>query len=371
MFYVIDVEDRIRVDHPLRAIKRVVDEILRELGPLLASCYSDRGRPSVPPEVLLKALLLQCLYSVRSERQLVERLDTDLLFRWFCGLDPAEAVFDATAFTHNRPRLDAGGVTGAFFAAVRSRTIDAGLASDEHFSVDGTLIESRASIKSFRPIDHETHGDDSNGFKPRNAEVDFRGERPSNATHRSRTDPEARLYRKSRGHEARLSHLAHAISENRHGLVMAVDVTEASGRAECAAAITMLDDLLAHEVRPATLGADRGYDSGPCMIETESRGVMPHTAMRSGVIGGAKNSRRRPADRPLIEARRRMNRRTRTAAYRLSQRARKKIEEAFAWCKTIAGLARARHVGRWKIKQQLELAAAAFNLVRMRNLLRG
>lgn len=261
----IDVEDRIRSDHPLRMIKRVVDEILRELGPLLASCYSDRGRPSVPPEVLLKALLLQCLYSVRSERQLVERLDTDLLFRWFCGLDPAEPVFDATAFTHNRPRLDARGVTSAFFAAVRSRAIDAGLASDEHFSVDGTLIESHASIKSFRPIDErardddndERHGD-SNRFKPRNPEVNFRGTKPSNDTHRSTTDPEARLYRKSCGHEARLAHMAHAISENRHGLVMAVDVTEANGRAECAAAISMIDTLHAAGIQPSTMGDDRG-----------------------------------------------------------------------------------------------------------------
>ena len=221
----------------------------------------------MPPEALLKALVLQCLYSVRSERQLVERLDTDLPFRWFCGLDPAEPVFDATAFTHNRPRLDAGDVTGAFFAAVRSRAIDAGLASDEHFSVDGTLIESHASIKSFRPIDahgrddDERHGD-SDSFKPRNHEVNFRGTKPSNDTHRSTTDPEARLYRKSSGHEARLSHMAHAISENRHGLVMAVDVTEANGRAECAAAISMIDALRAAGIQPRTMGDD----SGSCKI---------------------------------------------------------------------------------------------------------
>ena len=369
MFYAIDIEDRIRPDHPLRPIRRVVDEILAELSPLLTECYSGGGRPSVPPETLLKALLLQCLYSVRSERQLVERLDTDLLFRWFCGLDPAEPVFDATAFTHNRPRLDAHGITGAFFEAVRRRAL--GLASDEHFSVDGTLIESHASIKSFRPIDEEDDDhNDTGGFKPRNAESDFRGQRPSNRTHRSRTDPEARFYRKSRGHESRLCHMGHAICDNRHGLVMAVEVTEANGRAECAAALAMLDRLAESSVRPRTLGADRGYDSGPWMVALEQRGVTPHAAMRSGRVGGEKNTGMlHTKNRPLVEARRRNKRRTRGDSYRKSQRSRKKVEEIFGWCKSIAGLGRARHVGRWKIKQQLELAAAAYNLVRLRKLL--
>lgn len=372
MFYAIDMEARIRADHPLRAIRAVADGILRELEPLLEGCYSKVGRPGVPPEALLKALLLQCLYSIRSERQLAERLDTDLLFRWFCGLDPAQDAFDATAFTHNRPRLEAHGVISAFFAAVRARAIDAGLASDEHFSVDGSLIESHASIKSFRPIDRPDDDDhkDNNRFKPRNLEVDFRGKKPSNTTHRSTTDPEAKLYRKSRGHEARLCHMAHAVCENRHGLIMAVNVTEASGTAECAAAIAMVDHLHSHGIHPRTLGADRGYDSGPCMLELESRGVTPHTAMRSGVIGGVKGtSRQHRKNRPLIAARERMKRRTRGWRYRLSQRARKKIEEGFGWWKTIAGLARTRLVGRWKIRQQITLASAAFNLLRMSKLL--
>lgn len=368
MFFAIDLEGRIRPDHPLRAIKRVVDEILVELSPLLDRCYSDRGRPGVPAEALLKALLLQCLYSVRSERQLIERLDTDLLFRWFCSLDPAEPIFDATAFTHNRPRLDAHGVTSAFFAAVRARAIDAGLAGDEHFSVDGTLIQSHASIKSFRPIDGDGDGD-AGGGRPRNAEADFRGQRRSNRTHRSTTDPEATFYRKSSGGEARLCHIGHAICENRHGLVMAVEVTEANGRAECRAALAMLDALSAARLRPATLGADRGYDSGAWLLAVESRGVTPHAPVRRGVIGGA--SLRHADRRPLVEARQRMERRTRQKTYRLSQRARKKIEQAFGWCKTIGGLARARHVGRWKIRQQFELAAAAYNLVRMTGLQRA
>jgi len=371
MFYAIDIEDRIRADHPLRPIRKVVDEILRELSPLLSRCYSEVGRPSVAPEVLLKALLLQCLYSVRSERHLVERLDTDLLFRWFCGLDPAEDVFDATAFTHNRPRLDDHGVTGAFFSAVRARAMNAGLTSDEHFSVDGALIESRASIKSFRANDRK-HGDkdDSNSFKPRNPDVDFHNAKFSSRTHSSATDPEACLYRKSWGQEAKLCHMGHVVAENRNGLVMSVAVTEANGRAECAAALAMLDEMRAADICPRTLGADRGFDSGPFMIELERREVVPHVAMRAGKVGGAKGTtarlRRKQAG---IAARRRMKKLAKSAGYRLSQRARKKVEEAFAWTKTIAGLARARHVGRWKIRQCMELAAAAFNLVRMRNLL--
>jgi len=211
---------------------------------------------------------------------------------------------------------------------------------------------------------------DTGGFKPRNVEVDFHGTRPSNKTHRSRTDPEARFYRKSSGHEARLCHMGHAICENRNGLVMAVDVTEANGRAECAATLDMLDCLSLASILPHTLGADRGYDSGPWMISLESRGVTPHAAMRAGRVGGDKNtSMRLRKNRPPIAARQRMKRRHRSEPYQMSQRARKKIEETFGWCKTIGGLARARHVGRWKIKQQFELAAAAYNLVRMRNLL--
>lgn len=379
MFFAIDVEDRIRADHPLRPIKATVDAILSEMSPRFEAAYAKTGRPSVPPEVLLKALLLQCLYSVRSERQLVERIDTDLLFRWFCGLDPAEAVFDATAFTHNRPRLDEHGITSAFFDAVTRRALETGLCSDEHFSVDGTLIESHASIKSFKPVDEPqdlkrpggggsggTSG--GGGFKPRNAEVDFHGQKRSNATHRSTTDPEARLYKKGDGQGARLCHMGHVLSENRHGLILGVTVSEANGRAECAAALTMLDDLQERQqVRPTTLGADKGYDSGPWMMALEDRGITPHTAMRGGPIGGV--CRRWKKDLPRIAARQRMADRTREVGYVLSQRARKKVEEGIGWCKTIAGLARSRHVGRWKITQQLQLAAAAYNLVRMRKLM--
>lgn len=378
MFFAIDIEDRIRADHPLRPIKSAVDAILLEMNPLFEAAYAKTGRPSVPPEVLLRALLLQCLYTVRSERALVERIDTDLLFRWFCGLDPAEPVFDATAFTHNRPRLDEHGITAAFFDAVVKRAVDAGLTSDEHFSVDGTLIESYASIKSFMPIEQRTpENDDDNispwgtsggGFKSRHAEVDFHGQKRSNATHRSTTDPQARLYKKGVGKEARLCHMGHALAENRHGLIMAVAVSEANGTAECAAALTMIDDLAERQgIKPATMGADKGYDSGPWMIALEERGVVPHTAMRVGRVGGT--VRRWKKELPLIAARQSMADRMCGVGYRLSQRARKKIEEGFGWCKTIGGLSRTRHVGHWKITQQFELAASAYNLVRMRKLL--
>ncbi len=276
------MESRIRSDHPLRVLKRTVDEILRGLGDRFEAAYSSTGRPSVPPERLLKALLLMALYSIRSERQLVERIDTDLLFRWFLGMTPDDPAFDATTFTHNRPRLDAHGLTAAFFDAVLKRTMAAGLTSDDHFSVDGTLIESYASLKSFRPKGEpqDDSDQDGNAFKSRNAEVDFHGQKRCNATHASATDPEARLHRKGRGKEAKLCHLGHALAENRHGLVRGVTVTPAGGKAEREASLAMLDRLQeVHGKSPKTLGADRGYDSGPYYLELEARGVEPHAAM--------------------------------------------------------------------------------------------
>lgn len=378
MFYAIDVEERIRADHPLRPIKAATDAILVQMSSLFDRAYAKTGRPSVPPEVLLRAMLLQCLYSVRSERQLVERIDTDLLFRWFCGLDPAEPVFDATAFTHNRPRMDEHEITSAFFDAVVKQAIDAGVTSDDHFSVDGTLIESYGSIKSFKPIDAIDHQpndndshDDSNGFMSRNPDVDFHGHKRSNKTHRSTTDPEARLYKKGDGQAAKLYHMGHTLAENRNGLIMAVHVSEANGTAECDAGLTLIDQLLERQhVKPKTLGADKGYDSGPWMRELEERQVTPHAAMRDGPVGGVNGvTRRSKKDRPNIEARQRNADRMKEEGYAISQRCRKKIEEGFGWCKTIAGLARTKLVGRWKITQQFQLAAAAYNLVRLRKLL--
>lgn len=367
LFFVIDVESRIRAEHPLRAVKKQVDSILRELDGTFAKAYSLKGRPGVPPERLLKALLLMALYSMRSERQLVERIDTDLLFRWFLDMSPEEKVFDPTVFTHNRERLDEHGITGSFFDAVVRTAMAKGLCSDDHFSVDGTMIESMASIKSFRPKDEEPNNQDSNSFKSRNAEVDFHGEKRSNDTHNSRTDPEAKLYRKGPGKPALLSHLGHVLSENRHGLIVELAVTEANGKAESEAAIDMIDRYTSkHGRSPKTVGADKGYDNGELLQELEQREIVPHIAMTKNDPADPATAR---ADRkPGIEARHRMRERMQTIEYQVSQRTRKKVEECFGWLKTIAGLDRSRWVGRWKLKQYMEIGAAAFNLLRIRKL---
>jgi transposase len=375
LFYAIDVEDRIRPDHPLRPIKAAVDRILAGLSDRFDAAYSDTGRPGVPPERLIKALLLMALYSVRSERQLVERIDTDLLFRWFLDMSPEEPAFDATAFTHNRPRLDEHGLTAAFFQAVLSEALAAGLCS-EHFSVDGTLIESYASLKSVRPIDESGSGDgpppaggaaDGNAFKPRNPDVDFRGQKRTNASHRSTTDPEARLYRKGAGQETNLRHMGHALGENRHGLIVGVLVTEANGTAEREAAVGLIDAFRERSGRdPATLGLDKGYDSGDLFLELETRGVEPHGALTKPPKPEAAA---KEAEREKVAARHRALGRQCGEGYRLSQKCRKKLEEGFGWLKEIAGLARSRVIGRWKIRQLWELGAAAYNLVRMRSLL--
>jgi transposase len=366
MFYVIDLEDRVRADHPLRPIKRMVDAELARMGHLFNKAYSDTGRPGVPPERLLKALLLQALYAIRSEAQLVERIDTDLLFRWFLDMDPAMDVFDPTAFTHNRPRLEEFGIIQRFFGGVVRRAMDEGLTSDEHFSADGSLIQSYASLKSLRPIDPETgeiveeKRDDDDHPKGRNAPVDFKGQKRSNATHRSGTDPEARLYRKGDGQPTYLYHSAHAITENRHGLIMAVDVTQADGHAERRASEVMLDELERRGVEPATLGTDKGYDDGAYLGRLEARGIDPHVAIKAGRISLDSDG---GVQRWLCRAM------SRYKDFKTSQRRRKMIEEAFGWIKDFAGLKRTRLVGRWKIRMQVTMAAAAYNLVRMSRLL--
>lgn len=376
LFHSFNVEDRIRADHPLRDVKRRADRLLAGMSRMFTGAYSRIGRPSVPPERLLKALLLRALYSIRSERQLCEQIDVNLMFRWFLDLQPSEDAFDATTFTHNRQRLDDHGLTRAFFDAVVAEALTAGLCS-EHFSVDGTLIESHASAKSFQPKPSDSPKDppdggtptagDAKGFKPRNAEVDFHGQKRTNQTHASTTDPEARLYKKGMGQEAKLAHLGHVLSENRNGLILGVAATEANGTAERAAALTMVDGLKArHRRTPKTLGMDKGYDGGEFFREVESRGIEPHVP-----LGKAP---RAPATvvsdklRPGVEARQRMKVRMGTEGYRLSQKCRKKVEECFGWLKTIAGLDRCSTVGRWKLRQMLEVGAAAFNLVRLRTL---
>ncbi len=370
LFHVFEVEDRIRLDHPLRDIKRRTDRILTTMTAKFAAAYSTTGRPSVPPERLLKALLLMGLYSIRSERQLCEAIDVNLLFRWFLDLQPSEDAFDATTFTHNRQRLDQHALTKTFFDAVVAEALMQGLCS-EHFSVDGTLIESLASAKSFQP---KTAGDDAatdaNGFKPRNPEVDFHGQKRTNETHQSKTDPEAKLYRKSKGQAAKLSHMGHVLSENRNGLILTITATEANGTAERTAALELLDDLKAtHQRQPTTLGADKGFDDGEFFRMLEGRKIEPHIPLvkEPRKLKDVRSKKQIPG----VKARRRMKRRMRSEAYRLSQKCRKKIEECFGWLKTIAGLGRCRTVGRWKLQQMLEIGAAAYNLVRLRRLAPG
>jgi hypothetical protein len=299
---------------------------------------------------------------------LCEQIDVNLMYRWFLDMRPSEDVFDATTFNKNRQRLEDHGLTKAFFDAVVKEALTKGLCS-EHFSVDGTLIESLASAKSFQPKGSKDDEEprDSNGFKPRNAEVDFHGQKRTNETHASRTDPEAKLYRKSPGQEAKLSHMGHVLSENRHGLIMTITATEANGTAERTATLEMLDDLKQiHDRVPTTLGADKGYDDGEFFITLEDRKIEPHIPLVKDPCDPTTETHR---DRlPGIRARHRMKKRMQKEGYQLSQRCRKKVEECFGWLKTVARLDRCRTAGRWKLQQLLELGAAAFNLVRMRKL---
>ena len=382
LFHVFNVEERIRADHPLREVKRRVDAILQTMSPTFAQAYSRTGRPSVPPERLLKAMLVMAMYSIRSERQLCERLQTDLLFRWFLDMQPSEEAFDHAVFAHNRVRLDEHDLTKKFFDAVVSEALTANLCS-EHFSVDGTMIESFASAKSFQPKlkpdsaaannDESAGGSgpgatgDAQGFKPRNVEVDFHGQKRTNETHQSRTDPEARLHRKGPGKEAKLSHMGHALTENRNGLIVGITVTEANGTAEREAALDLVDELKStHQREAKTLGADKGYDSGEFFQDLEARGIEPHVPLVKEPCDP--NSVVHRQRQPGVQARHRMKERQATLGYQLSQKCRKKIEEVFGWLKEIADLAKAPLVGRWKILQLLQIGAAAYNLIRLRKL---
>ena len=358
----------------MRPLKKQIDAILRDMDGVFAQAYQKIGRPSVPPERLLKAMLLLALYSVRSERQLCERIDTDLLFREFLDMSPEEPAFDPTVLTHNRPRLDEFGLTGMFFEAVVTRAKNAGLCSDDHFSVDGTLIESYASMKSFRPQDEPRDQDkddgkphdpgDANSYKSRNPDIDFHGQKRSNATHASRTDPEARLYRKGSGQPSQLAHLGHILSENRNGLILGICVTEANGTPERVAALTMLQAYKQKHGRgPKTVGVDAGFDSGDFLMDLEAENIVPHITMRKpDPVEPAKSPK---ANRDKIEARLRMQERLASDGYRISQKVRKKVEECFGWAKTIAGVNRSRWVGRWKLKQDFELSASMYNLLRV------
>ena len=343
MFSYISAEQRVPKDHPLRAIRAMVDEALRNMGPRFELMYAKVGRPSIPPAKLLRALLLQVLYTVRSERMLSEQLDYNLLFRWFVGLNIEDPVWDATVFTKNRERLLAAAVGKTFFAEVLDQARSRDLLSAEHFTVNGTLIEAWASHKSFKRKDGdgEQPPDD-----PGNPTIDFHGEQRSNATHQSTTDPEARLARKGPGKEAKLSYAGHVLMENRNGLAVNSQVTPADGRAEPQAAVAMVEELPGrHRV---TLGADKGYDRKEFVQELRDHQVTPHIARKSTSIID---------DRTI-----------RHPGYAISQQKRKRIEEIFGWLKTVAGLRKTRHRGVARVGWMFTFALAAYNLVRMRNL---
>jgi transposase len=343
MWSYLSPEQRVPPDHPLRPIRAMVDAILADLSPEFAKLYSPLGRPSIPPEKLLRALLLQVLYSTRSERLLMEQLDYNLLFRWFVGLNMDDAIWDPTVFTKNRERLLAGDIAQAFFARVVAQARERGWLSDEHFTVDGTLIEAWASLKSFKKPGPPPAAPDD----PGNPTVDFHGERRSNATHVSTTDPDARLTRKARGHEAKLAYQGHVLMENRHGLAVEGCVTRASGYAERAAALDMLDRLA--PTGRITLGADKGYDSRDFVAVLRQLQVTPHMAQ---------NTSHRSLDA----------RTTRHASYAVSQWKRKRVEEIFGWLKTVGLLRKARHRGRRRVNWMFIFSLAAYNLVRIRNL---
>ena len=356
LFWYVDLERRVRADHPLRAIREVVSTALAALSGDFAGLYSGMGRPSIPPEMLLRAMLLQAFYSIRSERQLMERLEYDLLFRWFVGLGIDEPVWDHSSFSKNRDRLLAGDIAAKFLVAVLAQPRVKRLLSSEHFSVDGTLIEAWASMKSFKPKDPgnaDGGGGDGSRDGNRNAAADFKGEKRSNATHASTTDPDAMLYRKGPGMEARLCFIGHGLMENRSGLIVGTRLTRVSGHAERLAA---LDLIAPHGDRPraVTLGADKGYDAKDFVMELRELNVRAHIAQNS-------SGRRSAIDR----------RTTRHRGYALSQRVRKRIEEAFGWIKTVAGLKKTRFRGLARVDLAFSFAAAAYNLVRLPKLLAG
>jgi transposase len=345
-FSYLRLETRIPADHPLRPIRDLVDAALRKLSPSFGKLYSHDGRPSIPPEWLLRALLLQAFYSVRSERQLMEQLDYNLLFRWFVGLGADDPVWDATVFCKNRDRLLDGDIARKFMTCVLNLPQVRQLLSSEHFSVDGTLIEAWASMKSFVPKDGSNPPPSDGG---RNAERDFRGEKRSNATHRSSTDPDARLFRKAAGKEAKLCHMGHLMTENRNGLIVDARLTEANGTAERATALDMIDD----NAKPgSTVGADKNYDTAEFVDGCRERGCTPHVAQN--------NTYRRSA----IDGRT-----TRHPGYRISMNSRKRIEEPFGWIKTIGALRKTRHRGRNLVEWFFVLTAVAYNLVRIRTIL--
>jgi transposase len=347
MFSYVTLEERVPTEHPLRAIRAITDRALTRLSPRFGTLYVKFGRPSIAPEKLLRALLLQALYTIRSERQLMEQLDYNLLFRWFVGLGMDDAVWSPTTFTKNRDRLLEGDIATAFFEAILIHADSARLLSDDHFTVDGTMLEAWASHKSFRRRDDEppTGG----GANPA---VNFHGQRRTNATHRSTTDPDARLYKKAQGREARLGYLGHVLMEHRSGLIVKALVTPATGRAERDAAITMVGELRGeHRI---TVAGDKAYDTRDFVATLRAMRVTPHVAQFTATV------RRGSA----IDART-----THHPGYQVSQRKRKLVEQGFGWMKTVGGLRKLRHRGGPLVEWVFTFTAAAYNIVRLRRLL--
>jgi len=344
------LDERVPEKHPLRAIRTMVDEALREMSGRFDEIYPEDGRRSIPPERLLRALLLQMLYSVRSERMLMEQLEYNLLFRWFVGLSANEPVWHATVFTKNRDRLLEGAVSEQFFSLVVSQARNKRLLSDEHFTVDGTLVEAWAGQKSF-----QRKGSDNDPLNPpppdrgSNPTINWHKEKRSNETHESLTDPMARLYKKTRGAEAKLGYLGHVLTENRNGLVVDVRLTQASGKAEREAAAAMISGK--PKSRSVTLAGDRGYDTRSFVAAMRELNVTPHVAQND-------SNRRSAID----------GRTTRHTGYAVSQRKRKRVEEVFGWIKTVALQRKTRFRGLERVGWMFTLAASAYNLVRMRNL---
>jgi len=344
MFSYLSPEARVPKDHPLRPLRQMVNQALRELSRDFQAMYSREGRPSIPPEKLLRALLLQVLYTIRSERLLMEQLDYNLLFRWFVGLSMDDKVWDHSVFSKNRDRFLRSDLAAAFFGRIQEQAAQAGLLSDEHFTVDGTLIEAWASLKSFRPKDTPP----PSGGASRNPEVDFHGERRLNQTHTSTTDPEARLFKKGKGKEAKLCFMGHVLMENRHGLIITPRLTAATGTAEREAAEDMVEAIPGrHRI---TVGGDKAYDTHEFVQSLRALNAVPHVALRTGRASAIDG------------------RTTRHPGYAISQRLRKRVEEIFGWMKTVGNFRKTRHRGIDRVGWMFTLTAAAYNLVRIRNL---
>lgn len=345
MFSYVDTESRIPKGHPIRKVKAVVDEAMGRMNNVFEVMYADAGRPSKPPEHLLKALVLQMLYGIRSERQLMERVNFDLLFRWFIGLAPDDEPWHPTTFTHNRDRLLAHDIDARFLSEVTKQAAARKLLSKDHFSLDGTLLEACASIKSFKPKDAPKPPDGGDAGGAGNEMRDFRGEKFSNKTHESTTDPDARLYRKGDGQPAKLCHMGHALIENRNGMVVAAAVSEANGTAERETGLRLLRSL-PKRGRRRTVGCDRNYDERKFVKGSREMRITPHAAAKRK--GGAVDGRT-----------------TRHEGYGVSMKRRKRVEEPFGWMKTAGAMRKQRHRGRPKVQWQFRFAAAVYNITLM------